>query len=100
MARKMKALDEGGSTLLDNTMLLYTSYMADGGHGRGDYPVMLLGNAQGTLKTGRQINYQKNTPVSNLYVEMLNRMGVVCDEFGENKTSKYAAYDGRLTDLA
>ena len=99
MVRKMKTIDEGGSTLLDNTMLLYTSYMADGGHGRGDYPVMLVGNAQGTLKTGRQINYQKDTPVSNLYVEMVNRMGVPCDEFGENKTSKHAAYDGRLIDL-
>lgn len=99
MVRKMKSIDEGGSSLLDNTLLLNTSYMADGNHGRDEYPIMLVGNAQGTLKTGRQINYQKNTPVSNLYVEMLNRMGVPCEEFGESKTSKNAAYGGKLPDL-
>jgi Protein of unknown function (DUF1552) len=99
MVRKMKTIDEGGSTLLDNTLLLNTSYMAHGNHGRDDYPILLVGNAQGTLKTGRQVDFQKNTPVSNLYVEMLNRVGVPCEEFGENKTSKHVAYDGRLTDL-
>src|SRR5207302_6199209 len=97
--RKMKAIDEGGSTLLDNTMLLYTSYMADGGHGRSDYPCLLAGNAQGTLKTGRQVKFQKDTPVANLYVEMLDRMGVKADEFGNSKTAKGAAYGGRLPDL-
>ena len=97
--RKMKAIDEGGSTLLDNTMLLYTSYMADGGHGRDDYPVLLAGNAQGTLKTGRQLTFQKQTPVANLYIEMLDRMGVKVDEFGNSKTAKGAAYNGRLPGL-
>jgi len=97
--RKMKAIDEGGSSLLDNTMLLYTSYMADGGHGRQNYPVLLAGNAQGTLKTGRQITYQKDTSVANLYVEMLDRMGVKVDEFGNSKTAKSVAYNGRLPNL-
>jgi len=99
MVRKMKSIDEGGSTLLDNTMLLYTSYMADGGHGRSDYPVLLAGNAQGTLKTGRQVSFQKQTPVANLYVEMLDRMGAKVDEFGNSKTAKAAAYGGRLPGL-
>lgn len=97
--RKMKAIDEGGSTLLDNTMLLYTSYMADGGHGRDDYPVLLAGNAQGTLKTGRQVSFQNQTPVANLYIEMLDRMGVKVAEFGNSKTAKGAAYGGRLPGL-
>ena len=97
--RKMKSIDEGGSTLLDNTMLLFTSYMSDGGHGRDSYPALLAGNAQGTLKTGRQITFQKKTPVANLYVEMLDRMGVKTDEFGNSKTAKGAAYNGRLPGL-
>jgi hypothetical protein len=99
MIVKMKAIDEGGSSLLDNCMILYTSYMADGGHGRDDYPALLIGKAGGTLKTGRQISYQNRTPVSNLYVEMLERMGAKVDEFGESKTSKHAAYKGRLPGL-
>ena len=89
----------GGSTLLDNTLLVYTSYMADGGHGRTDYPALLAGKAGGTLKGGRQINFQKDTPVSNLYLEMLDRMGAKLTEFGESKTSSKAAYGGRLPGL-
>ena len=50
MVKKMKGIDEGGSSLLDNTMLLYTSYMADGGHGTKDYPALLVGKAGGTLE--------------------------------------------------
>ncbi len=99
MVRKMKAIDEGGSSLLDNTLLLYTSYMADGGHGRNDYPILLLGKGGGTLKPGRQINYQPKTPVANLYVELLDRMGVKVDQFGDSKSSKHAAYNGRLPGL-
>lgn len=97
--RKMKSIDEGGSSLLDNTMLLYTSYMADGGHGRTEYPALLVGKAGGTLKPGRQIDFKKNTPVSNLYIEMLDRMGAKVKTFGESATSKYASYDGRLPGL-
>jgi hypothetical protein len=99
MIRKMKAIDEGGSTLLDNSMILYTSYMADGGHGRNDYPVLLAGRAGGTLKTGRHLAYKKETPMANLYVEMLNRMGAKTNAFGVSRTSKHAGYEGRLPDL-
>lgn len=99
MIAKLKAIDEGGSTLLDNSLILYTSYMADGGHGTSDYPALLVGNAQGTLKTGRQLEFQKKTPVANLYVEMLDRMGAKVDSFGDSKTSKDAAYEGRLPGL-
>jgi hypothetical protein len=99
MVGKMKSIDEGGSTLLDNTLLLYTSYMADGGHGREDYPVLIAGKAGGTLKPGRHIAFRDKTPTSNLYVEILNRMGVETDVFGDNETAKNASYDGRLPDL-
>ena len=97
---KMRAIDEGGSSLLDNTMLLYTSYMSDGGHGVHNYPVLLAGRGGGTLKTGRHIAYQKDTPMANLYVELLSRVGDTKGEFGNSRTSKNAAYEGRLTDLA
>ena len=97
--RKMKDIDEGGSTLLDNTLLLYTSYMADGGHGTEEYPILLVGNAQGMLRTGRQMAAPKKTPVSNLYLEMLDRMGAKAKSFGESATSKHRQFDGRLPGL-
>jgi hypothetical protein len=62
--------------------------------------VLLAGNAQGTLKPGRHLAFPRKTPMSNLYVEMLDRMGVKVDEFGESRTSKHAAFDGRLPGLA
>ncbi|QDV30470.1 hypothetical protein Spb1_24040 [Planctopirus ephydatiae] len=96
---KMKSIDEGGTSLLDNTLLLYTSYMADGGHGRRNYPALLAGKAGGTLKTGRHISYQKDTPVSNLYTEILARFGDQSGTFGNNRTSPKQAYDGRLPNL-
>jgi hypothetical protein len=98
--RKMKAIDEGGSTLLDNTLLLYTSYMADGGHGTRDYPVLLAGKAGGTLKPGRHLAFKDKTPLSNLYVEILDRMGAKATSFGESHASEHRAYDGRLPGLA
>jgi hypothetical protein len=96
---KMRAIDEGGSSLLDNTVLLYTSYMADGGHGRNNYPALLAGRAGGTLAPGRHIAYQPDTPVANLYVEILERLGDTRGEFGNSRTSAKAAYDGRLPEL-
>ena len=60
---------------------------------------MLVGGAQGTLKSGRQIGFQKDTPVANLYLEMINRMGVKAERFGDSHTSKNAAYDGKLPGL-
>ena len=100
MAMKMKMIDEGGTSLLDNTMLLYTSYMANGGHGRHDYPFLLVGNAKGSLKTGQHVACEKDTPVANLYIEMINRMGIECDEFGNSQTAKNARYKGRIPGLS
>ena len=97
--RKMKAIDEGAGTLLDNCLIMYSSYMADGGHGTEDYPIALVGNAGGTLKTGRQVSFPKNTPVSNLYIEMLDRMGAKVETFGESHTSKNQRFNGRLPGL-
>ena len=100
MVQKMKTIDDGGVSLLDNSMLLYTSYMADGGHGRRDYPALLVGKAQGTLKTGRHLAFEQDTPVANLYLEMGTRMGLKIDEFGESKSSPKAKFGGKLPGLA
>jgi hypothetical protein len=97
--RKMKSIDEGGSSLLDNCMLMYTSYMADGGHGTHDYPILLAGKAGGALKTGRQVDFPKATPISNLYVEMLDRMGAKVESFGDSHTSKSQRFNGHLPGL-
>lgn len=97
---RMKAIDEGGTSLLDNSMMLYTSYMADGGHNKHNYPALIAGNAQGQFKTGQHIACEKRTPVSNLYIEMLNAMGAEVDEFGDSHKSEHARYDGRIPGIS
>lgn len=98
--QKLAAIDEGGSTLLDNCALLYTSYMADGGHGRDDYPVVLAGRAGGKLATGRHLAFEKKAPMANLYVELLNLLGVQTETFGDSATSRFAgSLNSRLPGL-
>ncbi len=100
MVRKMKDIDEGGSSLLDNSLILYTSYMADGGHGRNDYPALLAGRAGGALKPGRHVAFDKQAPMANLYVEMLNLVGIPTTSFGDSHSSQYAGdLGGRLPGL-
>jgi len=96
---KMKAIDEGGSTLLHNSTVLYTSYMADGGHGRSNYPVVVAGRGGGTLKPGNHHAFKTDTPMSNLYVEILEQMGGKPAEFGESHVSSKSIYGGRLPGL-
>lgn len=96
--RKMKLIDEGGTSLLDNSQILYTSYMADGGHNKHDYPAMLIGKAQGGLKGGQHIACDRKTPVANLYVEMANNMGIRTESFGDN-LADYGKHRGRIPNL-
>jgi hypothetical protein len=89
---KLKALKEGNGSLLDSCMIVYGSGISDGNrHNHDDLPLLLAGQGGGTLKTGRHIRYAKETPLMNLYLNMLDRMGVHVDSFGDSK--------GRLTGL-
>ena len=99
MVAKMQKIDEGGSSLLDNSLLLYTSYMSDGGHGTRDYPVAVVGRAGGALKPGRHLAYPQGTPMANLYVETANLMGARTATFGDSHTAEKRAHDGRLPGL-
>jgi hypothetical protein len=85
MLGKMKAIKEGESTLLDNSMVLFGAGMRDGNaHNPRNLPVVLAGRAGGTLATGRHLVYEKNTPLCNLYVSMLKRMGTPVETFSDS----------------
>lgn len=78
---------EGGATLLDNSMVMWGSGMSNGNrHARENLPVLLAGRGGGTIRTGRYLDYdwKKLTPLTNLYVEMLGRLGVEADRFGDS----------------
>jgi len=84
MLHKMKSLDEAGSSLLDNSMVMFGSTIKDGNrHTEHDLPVMLAGKGKGTLRPGRRVRAPKDTPMCNLYLSMLDRMGVQAKSFGD-----------------
>ena len=82
---KMKAIKEGESSLLDNSMVMFGSSISDGNkHDPANLPILLAGKAGGTLLPGRHVATPKNTPLCNLYVSMLERMGTPMDHFGDS----------------
>ena len=85
LLRKLKSIPEEGGTLLDHCMIVYGSGISDGNsHSHDDLPILLAGKAGGAVKTGRHIRYPKETPLTNLYVTMLDRMGVKTERFGDS----------------
>jgi hypothetical protein len=85
MLERMKAIQEGEGTLLDNAMVLLGGGMRDGNaHSPYNLPIVLAGRAGGTLATGRSLTYAPKTPLCGLYRGMLARMGASVDHFGDS----------------
>jgi len=82
---KLKGIKEGSGNLLDNCMIVYGSGIADGNsHAHHDLPVLLAGRGGGTLTSGRHQRFPDETPMCNLYVSMLDRIGANVDRFGDS----------------
>lgn len=82
---KLQKVQEGGGTLLDNTMLVMGSGIGDGNaHNHDDLPIVLFGKGGGTITTGRHVRYEKDTPIANLYLAMLDRLGVMTEKLGDS----------------
>jgi hypothetical protein len=86
MIEKMMMVEEAdGSTLLDNSMVLYGSGISDGDrHDHVDLPVIVLGKGGGTLRTGQHLECRRETPMSNLLLAMLQQAKVPVDRFGDS----------------
>jgi len=83
--QKLRSIKEGDGTLLDNCMVVYGSGIGDGNrHNHDDLPVLVAGKGGGTIQTGRHIKYEKNTPMTNLYLSMLERMGSPAQRVGDS----------------
>ncbi len=81
----LKSVKEGEGNLLDNMMIVYGSGISDGDrHNHDDLPILLVGKAGGRLKKGTHYVYDKETPLCNLYVWMLNQFGVKTSSFGDS----------------
>ena len=82
---KLKSIPEGDGTLLDNCMVAYGSGIGDGNrHTHADLPILLAGKGGGTIKTGQHLHLGKETPVTNLWLALLERMGVSANSLGDS----------------
>ena len=82
---KLAGMKEGDKTVLDNSMILFGAGISDGNrHNHNDLPIVLAGRGAGTIHTGRHINFDSETPLCNLYLSMLERMGVQEERFGDS----------------
>ena len=82
---RLRSIPEGDGTLLDNSMLVYGGGLADGDrHDHGNLPLLLAGRGGGTILPGRHLRDAEETPMANLLVAMLDRMGAHAGSFGDS----------------
>jgi hypothetical protein len=82
---KLKATPEGDSNLLERSMVVYGSGLSDGNrHTHEDLPVLVVGQGGGLLRTGRHVVYDQQTPMNNLYLTLLDGMGVRTETLGDS----------------
>lgn len=88
LLQRLKSIQEGDGTLLDHSMICYGSGLSDGDrHNHDDLPVIVAGGGCGTLDTGRHVRYDGETPMCNLFMSMLDRMGATVPFIGDSTGS-------------
>jgi len=92
--KKLKATTEGNGNLLDHSLFLYGSGMGDSDtHDHSNLPVLVAGGAAGNMKGGRHIRFEKPTPLSNLHLTLLNRVGVPLETFADSNGQVEGLFD-------
>ena len=82
---KLRATPDGEGNLLDHSVVLYGSSMSNGNqHDHDPLPILVAGGASGKLKGGRHLSQPAHTPMSNLMLALLDKLGVHQDSFGDS----------------
>lgn len=88
LLEKLKATPEGDGNLLDHSMIAYGSGNSDGNaHNHDNLPILVAGGGCGTLNTGRHLRFEKETPLNNLWLSLLNRMDIDVAQVGDSTGS-------------
>jgi hypothetical protein len=82
---RLKSAKEGERSLLDSCMVAYGSGNSDGNrHNHDDLPILVAGKGGGSLKSGRHLRFAKETPLNNLWLALLERLGVRMASLGDS----------------
>ena len=83
---KLKSTPDGNGSLLDHSLYLYGSGMGNPNvHDHKNLPILVAGGAAGGMKGGRHIKFEKPTPLANLHLTLLDRVGVRLDSFADSQ---------------
>jgi hypothetical protein len=83
---KLQAAGDGDGSVLDQSLILFGGGMGDGNlHRHSDLPCLMAGKLGGKIKTGRHLAYPKDTPMANLLLTILDKVGVRVDKLGDSK---------------
>lgn len=94
--KELESIPEGDGSMMDNTLIVYTSNNADKQHTSGaNWPFILLGDLSGTMTTGRYTSVSGNRPINALYATLLHAIGAPCDRFNMEKSIS-GKYDSKL----
>ena len=82
---KLQATPDGDGTLLDNVMILFGAGMSNSNaHAPSDLPLVLIGGGAGQLKGGRHLRFAVDTPVANLHLAILDKLGLPVEKLGDS----------------
>lgn len=82
---RLKATPEGDGTLLDHCLYLYGSGMGNPNvHDHTNLPILVAGGAAGNVRGGRHLRFSQPTPLANLHLTLLEKVGVRLDSFGDS----------------
>ena len=85
LLRKLQAMKEGDSTVLDNSMIFFGSALSDGdSHSPRKLPIVIGGGGGGRIDTGQHRMYTEDTPLANVYVSMLDAFGTPVERFADS----------------
>jgi hypothetical protein len=83
---KLKATKEGNGTLLDHSLYLYGSGMGNPNvHDHTNLPILVAGGAAGNMRGNQHIRFEKPTPLANLHLTLLDKVGVRLDSFADSQ---------------
>jgi hypothetical protein len=86
---KLHAIRDGEGSLLDNSVILYGAGLSNSDrHTHSPLPTVVVGGGAGTIKGGRHLVYPEGTPLTNLHVTLLDKVGVPVDKLGDS-TGKF-----------
>ena len=85
LLEKLRATADGAGSLLDHVIVLYGGGLGNGNlHDHRDLPLLLAGSGSGQLKGGRHLRYAEDTPMANLLLSLLDKVGVRTESLGDS----------------